>query len=79
MTLYQLKKGDVAIIESINGQDRFKKRLFELGFMKDTILTISFVAPFNGPIVVELRGYKLSLRLSDAKKIVVTKAEPNTI
>ena len=75
MTLSQLKKGEVAIINSIAGSGRFRKRLFELGFMKDTTLSISFIAPFNGPIVVELRGYKLSLRLSDAKKIIVTKSE----
>ena len=75
MTLSQLKKGEVAIIDSIVGSGRFRKRLFELGFMKDTTLSISFIAPFNGPIVVELRGYKLSLRLSDAKKIIVTKSE----
>ncbi len=75
MTLSQLKKGEVAIIDSIAGSGRFRKRLFELGFMKDTTLSISFIAPFNGPIVVELRGYKLSLRLSDAKKIIVTKSE----
>jgi len=76
MTLCQLKKGETATIESINGKPSFKKRLFELGFMKDTVLSVSFIAPFNGPIVVELRGYKLSLRISDAKKIVINKTEP---
>ncbi len=73
MTLADLKKGEVAIIEDISGDSDFKKRLFELGFMKGTTISINNLAPFNGPILVELKGYKLLMRIEDANNVIVEK------
>ena len=69
MTLNQLKVGQSAIILSVNGERRLTYRLYDLGLLPDTKVTVTGKAPFGDPIEVVLRGYSLSLRLSHAKQI----------
>jgi ferrous iron transport protein A len=46
-------------------------KLVEMGFYAGQELEILFKAPFGDPIAVDVSGYVLSMRLSEAKLIEV--------
>ncbi len=73
MTLNQLKEGESCYIKDINASESFKQRLYELGFLKNSKVEILNKAPFEGPIVVELKGCFISMRLNDASKIEIVR------
>ena len=52
---------------------KIKRRLLELGFVKNTTITLSQKSFLNEVLLVELNGYCLSLRSDIAKCIVVEK------
>ncbi|MBN2694110.1 ferrous iron transport protein A [bacterium] len=71
MTLTQLKDGEYGIIRVINGNDRFKHRLCELGFLRNSEIRMVRKAPFNGPCIIEIKGYTLTMRQFDAEQIEI--------
>lgn len=40
------------------------RRLQDLGFVPDTVLAVVRRAPFGDPVEIELRGYRLCLRVA---------------
>ena len=73
MTLKDIKIGDSAIIEKIYGTDLLRLRLLDMGFIPQTIIKVKKVAPLGDPIWVQIRGYEISIRKDDAKRIQVKK------
>ncbi|MCB2292392.1 ferrous iron transport protein A [Clostridium algoriphilum] len=74
MSIYDLKPGDNAFIESICGDDKFAKRLLALGFIEGTEVKLIATAPLGDPIIINLRGFNLAIRKNDAKSICIRKA-----
>jgi len=52
------------------GRD-LRLRLFELGLLPGTEVTVVRVAPLGDPIEIRLRGYALSLRRTEARAVRV--------
>ncbi len=75
MTLEQLPIGKTAVIRQVGGQGALRCRLLDMGLTPRTRVTLQKVAPMGDPIEVELRGYELTLRVDDAKKIEVRAEE----
>lgn len=80
MTLKHLKVGYSARVAEVKGTGNTKRKLADMGITPDTQLTVVRMAPFGDPIEIKLRGYTLTLRKEDAKKIILadgstTKAE----
>ncbi len=71
MTLNQLKVGQTGEILSVNSENRLACRLYDLGLLPETKVTVTGKAPLGDPIELFLRGYSLSLRLSHAKQIQI--------
>lgn len=71
MTVYDLKIGQIGIINNIDGNEKLAKRLLALGCIKNTKIEVKKVAPFGDPIIVRFRGFDLALRKSDAKNIIL--------
>lgn len=69
MTVYDLKVGQRATIHNIDGDIRLAKRLFALGCIDGTEVSVKKVAPFGDPIIINFRGLDLALRKNDAKNI----------
>lgn len=67
-TLLELGRGRVTEVR-LTGNGG--KRLIELGVVPGTEMEILRKAPFGGPVQVSLRGFALSLRRSDADRILV--------
>lgn len=68
--LTQAEKGVDVKIQSIDG-DELRSKLLELGLTSGSILRILYAAPFGDPIAVDVEGFVLSLRKSEADLIRV--------
>ena len=71
MTLDQLKVGSSAIISAVGGNDALRCRLLDMGLIPHTRVTLQKVAPMGDPIEIQVRGYELTLRVEEARKIEV--------
>lgn len=71
MTLDELKIGSSAVIKSVGGEGALRCRLLDMGLIPKTKVTLQKVAPMGDPIEIHIRGYELTLRIDDAKKITV--------
>lgn len=60
------------VVAKILGNKALRKRLMDMGITKNTVVKIDRVAPLGDPIELVVRGYKLSLRKSDAQLVVLT-------
>lgn len=76
MTLDQLPIGKPGKIIAVKGEGALRGRLLDMGLTPRTRVTIQKVAPMGDPIELTLRGYELTLRLDDAKEIMVEAEEP---
>ena len=77
MTLNELKVGESAVITSVGGEGALRCRLLDMGLIPRTRVTLQKVASMGDPIEIMVRGYELTLRVDDAKKIEV-RAEEDT-
>lgn len=71
MTLDQLKVGSSAIISAVGGNGALRCRLLDMGLIPHTRVTLQKVAPMGDPIEIQVRGYELTLRAEEARKIEV--------
>ena len=71
MTLNELKIGDSAAITVVGGEDALRCRLLDMGLTPRTVVTLQKRAPMGDPLEIRVRGYELTLRAEDAKKIEV--------
>ena len=70
-TLDQLRVGDRATIVDIAGQDGVAIRLLEMGLTEGEEIEVIGFAPLGDPIEFQVRGYRLSLRASEARRLHV--------
>ena len=79
MTLKEFKVGQSGRILEVGGAGELRLRLLEMGLIPGTVVKVKKAAPLGDPIELLLRGYVLSLRLTDADKIlmVLLKKESN--
>lgn len=71
MKLSELKIGQKATIIEVRGEGALRRRLLDMGLTPHTGIMIRKVAPMGDPIEIQLRGYELTLRVDDAKDIIV--------
>lgn len=69
--LSTLTAGCTAVIREIEGEVKLRRRLLELGLLPGTKVTVRQRAPFGDPMQLQLRGFVLTLRASEAEKIRV--------
>ena len=70
-TLCDLTPGSAACVVTVSGKREVRRRLLEMGFVSGTRVRVVRVAPLGDPMEVELHGYHLSLRRSEACTILV--------
>jgi Fe2+ transport system protein FeoA len=74
MTLDKLPIGKKGTILSVNGEGPLRCRLLDMGLIPGTGIMVRKVAPMGDPIEIHIRGYELTIRIEDAKKIEVEPA-----
>jgi ferrous iron transport protein A len=71
-TLNQLRVGQRGRVESLHGSDPLFQRLLEMGLLEGEEVQVIAVALLGDPVEIRLRDYRLSLRRSEAARVVVT-------
>ncbi len=69
--LTELELGEHARVAKINGSDQISQRLLEMGLTPGVEVSVIGVAPMGDPIELELRGYRLGVRRSEAARVEV--------
>lgn len=65
--------GTRARVSSIVGDDEVSQRLLEMGLTPGVEIAVVGAAPLGDPLELELRGYRLSVRRSEAARIEIEK------
>ena len=55
----------------IEGEGKIRRRLFDMGVTPGAEITLRKLAPLGDPLEVNLRGYELTLRKSEAACVVM--------
>ncbi len=72
MTMAQMRENSRARVVRVGiTQKKLKKRLLDMGLVPGTELTLCGRAPMGDPLEIELRGYKLTIRVAEAEHIQV--------
>lgn len=71
MKLNEVKCGQKVCVSKLNGEGALRKRIMDMGITKGAQILVRKVAPLGDPIELNVRGYELTLRKSDAQLIEV--------
>lgn len=75
-TLDGLKPGDRATVIDVQGNDAIAVRLMEMGLIDGEEVELLGYAPLGDPLEFEVRGYRLSLRKEEAKRVTIKLLKP---
>lgn len=70
-TLKDVQVGKTATVKQLHGEGAVKRRIMDMGITKGVEVFIRKVAPLGDPVEVNLRGYELSIRKTEAELIEV--------
>lgn len=69
--LPELGTGQCGRVTGYEGAERDRLRLMEMGILEGTVVRVVRRAPLGDPLEVEVRGFHLSLRATEAGRIEV--------
>ena len=72
-TLNDLRPLETGIVTEIQLKGLMKHRLIELGITTGAKVTMLRAAPLGDPVEYSILGYNLSIRRSEARKILIEK------
>ena len=70
-TMNRLQPKQSAYIKTVGGDGALRNHLLDMGLTPGTEVTLQKIAPMGDPVQIELRGYELTLRLDEARKIEI--------
>ena len=70
-TLKEAKIGESVKVKALKGEGPVKRRIMDMGITKGVEIFVRKVAPLGDPIEVNVRGYELTIRKSEAENIDV--------
>ncbi|MDE6963508.1 MAG: 50S ribosome-binding GTPase, partial [Lachnospiraceae bacterium] len=75
MTLNELRMGQSAVIDVVGGEGELRQHFLDMGVLPGAEVTLIKLAPMGDPMELRIHGYELTLRLADAAKIQIHRAE----
>lgn len=74
--LSALSVGSTAVLSSYPKSGPAFLRLREMGLLPGVSITLVRTAPLGDPLEIRVRGYRLTLRRSEAEHVLVEKQDP---
>jgi ferrous iron transport protein A len=71
LKLSELEPGRGGRVRKVSARGRFARRMLDMGIVCGSPVRVIKVAPLGDPMEVELKGYRLSLRRSEADMVLV--------
>ena len=68
-TLKDVKVGKSVKVVKLHGEGAIRRRIMDMGITKGVEIYVRKLAPLGDPMELNVRGYELSLRKSDAEMI----------
>lgn len=65
-TLLEVPRGRAVVIERVDGERAFRRRLLEMGLVPGVAVTVTRVAPLGDPLQLQARGTRWSVRRAEA-------------
>lgn len=63
------------MVEQVGGARAFRRRIMEMGLVPGVQVAVVAVAPLGDPLTLALRGGRLSIRKSEAARVLVSLAD----
>ena len=70
-TLAEAGAGSTVTVVKLQENGAVRRRIMDMGITKGATIKVEKVAPLGDPIQLTVRGYELTLRKEDARKIEV--------
>ena len=71
MTINDLQIGQSGVISQVGGEGALRLRFLDMGLIPGTKVVLQKVAPMGDPIQIQVRGYELTIRREDARRITL--------
>jgi ferrous iron transport protein A len=73
----ELKVGDRVRVVGFDNEGRaYRNRLLSMGLTPGTEFTIDRFAPMGDPMIISIRGYKLSIRSDELRVLILDRVNP---
>lgn len=72
--LADLPIGVRAVVDRVSCARSVAVRLYEMGLVPGTSVSVTRIAPLGDPLELEVRGYSLSIRRLEAREVLVKRA-----
>ena len=70
-TLKDAATGSTVTVKKITGGGEIKRHIMDMGITKGVEIKVVKIAPLGDPMELNVRGYELSIRKSEAESIEV--------
>lgn len=70
-TVNDLKIGEKAVVTGLGCSGALRRRIIDMGITPGALVIMRKAAPMGDPLEINVRGYELSIRRSEAKEIQV--------
>ncbi len=64
--LSEFTVGEAGVIKAVAGEGKIRRRLFDMGVTPGADVLLRKKAPLGDPLEITIRGYELTLRVSEA-------------
>ncbi len=69
--LSEFSVGEKGTVKAVSGEGRLRRRLFDMGVTPGAEVLLRKKAPLGDPIEVNIRGYELTLRKTEADLVTM--------
>ncbi len=76
VSLATLSPGQAAMVVDVEGEGAFRRRLLDMGFIRGSLVRVIKHAPLRDPVEYCIGGTHVTLRLQEAKQIIVEQVTP---
>lgn len=70
-TINEMKVGEQAIVTGLGCSGALRRRIIDMGITPGAVVIMRKAAPMGDPLEINVRGYELSIRRTEAKEITV--------
>ena len=71
MSICDLNPGSTGIVTAVRAEGAIRRRLLDMGLLRNTRITVDRTAPMGGPVWIRLNGTQIALRRTEAAAILV--------
>ena len=70
-TVNDMKIGERAVVTALGCSGALRRRIIDMGITPGAVIILRKAAPMGDPLEINVRGYELSIRRSEAREIQV--------